>query len=234
MGKGGGATCECGQVLFEIAGRKDGDKLTCPWCQRQYRYLGGEKIELIGTADEMEARAAEEKKKKAEKKEEREHKAEKPEKKEKRSEPKKEAREVKEVKKERQEKEPPKHSGRETRREEKVSARQPGDKEKKKKGKMAEIPGGTPMMIVFIIAFVVLAFVALALVMPTGPNKMRYPIWGGEPVSGSATWPLIVAMVIGHIVGFIAWSIYVYQLQKVQQLERKTAELDEAAGRRER
>ena len=34
------AACECGQVLFDIVERKSGDDLTCPWCNREYRYLG--------------------------------------------------------------------------------------------------------------------------------------------------------------------------------------------------
>src|SRR5687767_13855203 len=38
------AACSCGQVLFDTGGRKEGDVLTCPWCEKKYRYLGDEKI----------------------------------------------------------------------------------------------------------------------------------------------------------------------------------------------
>ena len=40
-------SCECGQVLFDVGNRKAGETLTCPWCSKEYRYLGGTKVERI-------------------------------------------------------------------------------------------------------------------------------------------------------------------------------------------
>jgi len=42
------ATCACGQVLFDVADRKTGDIIKCPWCSEEYRFLGGQKIEPLG------------------------------------------------------------------------------------------------------------------------------------------------------------------------------------------
>src|SRR5581483_9335778 len=44
------AACACGQVLFDIGDKKPGDALSCPWCERKYRYAGDGKVELVDGA----------------------------------------------------------------------------------------------------------------------------------------------------------------------------------------
>jgi hypothetical protein len=45
------APCPCGQVVFDLSGRKRGALLNCSWCGKNFRYVGGEQIVAI-SADE--------------------------------------------------------------------------------------------------------------------------------------------------------------------------------------
>ncbi len=49
-------SCSCGQVIFNTDGRKTGEKIVCPWCNKRYRYLGGTVIHPIGD-DEPDSQA---------------------------------------------------------------------------------------------------------------------------------------------------------------------------------
>ena len=49
------ASCSCGQVVFDITGRKEGETLSCPWCSKKYRYLGSNTIAPFEEAEEKEA-----------------------------------------------------------------------------------------------------------------------------------------------------------------------------------
>ncbi|MCY3023610.1 MAG: hypothetical protein NTW87_31915 [Planctomycetota bacterium] len=55
------AACTCGQVVFDVSGRKVGAILSCPWCKKEYRYLGGEVIRVLEPG-EKEAEAEERRK----------------------------------------------------------------------------------------------------------------------------------------------------------------------------
>ena len=43
--------CFCGQVVFDLADRMNGDILRCSCCGRKFRFLGGEQIELLTAED---------------------------------------------------------------------------------------------------------------------------------------------------------------------------------------
>ncbi|MBI3830335.1 MAG: hypothetical protein HY291_12515 [Planctomycetes bacterium] len=39
------ASCTCGQVVFDITSKQPGHVLTCPWCQKKYMVVNGNRIE---------------------------------------------------------------------------------------------------------------------------------------------------------------------------------------------
>jgi hypothetical protein len=39
--------CECGQVVFDLTGRKTGEILNCNWCGRKFRYMGNERLTAL-------------------------------------------------------------------------------------------------------------------------------------------------------------------------------------------
>jgi hypothetical protein len=188
------AACECGQVLFDIVERKAGDTLTCPWCNREYRYLGDGKVEPAKPAsgDTIKKPQSKELAKEKDKPEpEKPEKSEKPE------------------KKEREKEKEPAEARRSAenygtrKQEDTVQPRDPlaPKGSRRIKARKDDVPGGFPIMIGFIIGFNGAAFIGLAVIRMTEWEKF---------VPRSATWPLIAALVLGHIVGFVAWSAFVY------------------------
>jgi hypothetical protein len=51
---------------------------------------------------------------------------------------------------------------------------------------------------------------------PAQPDGTRITPWHTEIAKGSI-WPLIIALLAGHFVGFIAWSTYLYKKQLYRQ-----------------
>jgi hypothetical protein len=188
------AACECGQVLFDIVDRKAGDTLTCPWCNRDYLYLGDGKVEkkgAPGSGDKIkkpESKESEESEKSEKKKEEKLY--EKP----------LETRLSSELR------EPKKEGG--TNKLPPVEPPIPKVSRRLKQRK-EDVPGGFPIMIGFIIGFNGMAFIGLAIIRATSLGHL-FP--------ENKTWPLIVALVVGHIVGFVAWSTFVYYREKAKEV----------------
>lgn len=93
--------------------------------------------------------------------------------------------------------------------------------------RQGEIPGGIMPMIVFIIIFNALAFVALALLFPT-KEGMTYTPWGSSFSKPRIPWLEMLALVLGHAMGFGAWAVYVHGLHKKQKLAREKERADAA------
>lgn len=202
------AACACGQVLFEVADRKVGDMLSCPWCQREYRFLGENRIEPYDPK-------------------------------------KKPAVEPTGAKPDSPGKSPdaaaqpkaegaaglavvripaaPQSTGRKaTENLSHVSAGLNDSRRAAPAGKPSrpkEVPGGLFTMIGFIVVFNAAALIALSFVLPRLPDGTRESFWGSA-IPKTAVWPEILALVIGHIAGFIAWSCYVYRLWKLKKLAK--------------
>ena len=195
------AACSCGQVLFDTGGRKEGDVLTCPWCEKKYRYLGDEKIAPIEekaepieeVSDELEVVEGSEEVIVARIPAKPNTVTKKPKKRDKPDRPLTGTKPLSPVGDE-------------------GAPRAPSVRTKQPK----EIPGGVGVMIVFIIAFNAIAFIGMSFVIVTQPDKSRLAIWG-QSYSSKAIWPELAALLIGHIVGFIAWSCYVYTLHGKKQ-----------------
>jgi hypothetical protein len=231
------AACACGQVLFETAERKAGDELSCPWCERKYRYLGDDKIEPWSSDGKPSAKDSEEEDDEADQPAEKPageepHKKKKKKKKKKPESARSEAAPARDEKQEThkeirepekggvgmavvripaaadsiEKKKPATSDGESRRANVSVRSKQP-----------KEIPGGLFPMIGFIIGFNALALLLLQYVVykvPGGGGE-RETLWGSA-VPKSAIWPELAALLIGHVVGFFAWSWYVYELQKLK------------------
>ena len=178
--------CACGQVIFDLSSRKAGEILTCPWCQRVYCYTDKGALEL--RAEKAAPQPSSHKPAAAWAAENNPTKKE----------------EIKSV---------PRRSARQeavvpfpVKKTESVRiAGGPGESRRTtKRHDFKDIPGGLTRMLVFIIAFNLAAFIALYFVLRTA--------WG-KTIPKGAIWPLMVTLVIGHVVGFIAWSYNVYRLQ---------------------
>jgi hypothetical protein len=97
--------------------------------------------------------------------------------------------------------------------------REPGTKAQTRVRTPAGPPGGVLPMIGFIVAFNALAFVALAVLMPKAEDGLRHAIWDPETtIQARAWWPDVAALLAGHVMGFIAWAVYVYRLHKRERL----------------
>jgi hypothetical protein len=220
------AACTCGQVFFDTDGRKHGDVLTCPWCQKTFRYMGGNEIEPYeATSDEKPKHAGEKVRSKDKDEKRKERKKDKGD-------------EIKEVsddlevvegseevkviripaapdsitKKSKRSDRP--NTG--TRPHQPVGEGGPPRAPSLRLKPAKEIPGGVGVMIGFVIGFNALAFIAMSLLFVTQSDKSRLTPWG-QVVPAKAFWPEMVALLVGHVVGFIAWSCYVYNLQQRQK-----------------
>ena len=226
-------SCECGQVLFDVAGREPGETLTCPWCNKEYRYLGGKRVEPVAKgkstrlkqAPEDEARVKGAKPKSVRKNE--------PET------PKESAEKIKVTIEGEEEVFSFTSSDRETVKMKSPSLRKPAVREKadddadpdappKKKGPgFGDAPGGVFPMLGFMAGFSVLAFVILGTLFPEDRFHKRQTPWG-DPLSLRSPWPELIAMILGQLFGFIAWGFYVYRLYKRRQTAASAAGPGEA------
>ena len=210
------AACACGQVLFDVGDKKPNDVLTCPWCDRKYRYLGNGKVEPVdaktsATEPSPNPKAASRDSQKSEKKSKDEPKSEpekKPDAQAKKAEDRKAgvaavADQLRKVDDKR-----PRLAG--TARQDPMTVEGRHSVRKSRKG---EIPGGVGVMVGFIVAFNALAFIALKFLLPAQLDGTRFTPWN-TPIPKSAIWPEIVALLVGHFVGFIAWSTYLYFRQQ--------------------
>ncbi|HLX61054.1 MAG TPA: hypothetical protein VKX17_07205 [Planctomycetota bacterium] len=141
--------CECGQVVFDLAGRKSGDILSCSWCGRKFRFLGADRIAPLTPEEAKLAEAA----------------------------------------------------------------------AKNTRTARGQKPPGTAVsvwpMIGFIVAFNALAFIALAVLLPKGEDSLRHTLWDSDfTVQGRAVWPDLVALAVGHMLGFCGWAAYIYRVHK--------------------
>lgn len=216
------AACACGQVLFDVGEKKPQDILTCPWCNRQYRYLGHGKVEPwdgkspaadasqkssdAKAKDAPDAKAAEAAAGSAEKSGHTN--ADDKKSGEKKAEP--------HPKKYDPDKKPLPATARHAPTSD--SARPSVRNKRVRKG---EIPGGVGVMVGFIVVFNASAFVLLAVVLPKAADGSRTTPWHSV-IPKSAIWPEIAALLVGHLVGFLAWSTYLYYRQ--QRLNREAAE----------
>ena len=76
-------------------------------------------------------------------------------------------------------------------------------------------PGGVMPMVVCIVLFNALAFLALAYLFPKGEDGLRRAVWDADfVVARRAWWPDAAALLIGHVTGFVAWAGYVYMTVK--------------------
>ncbi len=213
------AACACGQVLFDVGDKKPNDVLTCPWCDRKYRYLGNGKVEPADaktaasepSSSSPNPKAASRDSQKSEKKSKDEPKSEtekKPDAQAKKAEERKAdvaaaADHLRKVDDKR-----PRLAG--TAKQDPMTTEGRHSVRKARKG---EIPGGVGVMVGFIVAFNALAFIALKFLLPAQLDGSRIPPWN-TPIPKSAIWPEIVALLVGHFVGFIAWSTYLYFRQQ--------------------
>jgi hypothetical protein len=176
--------CLCGQVIFDLSGRKPGETLSCPWCHKTYSYSEAGALEPLARPGA----------------------------------PGTEKREISA---------PPTAKPA-------AEVLQPGgEKKSKRSGRrydITEVPGGIMRMIIFIVVFNAAAFIALAYVLPKQPDGLRHNPWGA-PIPKTALWPEMAALLLGHVVGFIAWSFNVYRLQMKRFKTLQTAKASAAQNK---
>jgi hypothetical protein len=204
------AACTCGQVLFDVGDKKPNDVLTCPWCDRKYSYLGNGKVEAfdpnIKPAEapgkpeptRKSGRHPEQSDKTSDDKKPDEKKAEQP-----------------HAKKHDGEKKPLAATARH------APTGESGRPSVRKRAHKGDIPGGVGVMVGFIVVFNASAFLLLMVVLPKAVDGTRTTPWHSV-IPKSAIWPEIAALLVGHLVGFLAWSTYLYYRQ--QRLTREAAQ----------
>ena len=233
MGSSDSLSCECGQVLFDVGNRKPGETLTCPWCSKEYRYLGGTKVERIGgskskskekdtkpkpvskeSASKISASKISVRKESARKESDDD-------------EPKKIVLEGDEQVLTNFDKETVKMKAFSARKKAAGKTGEEGDSAapRKKGGNFGDAPGGVFPMLGFMAGFSALAFVALGALFPENHQHKRTTPWG-DPLSLKSPWPELIAMILGQVFGFIGWSLYVYRLH----VRQKAAAAEAAAN----
>lgn len=88
--------------------------------------------------------------------------------------------------------------------------------------KKHEIPGGVMPMLIFIIAFNAACFIALLVLFPSKNGFIQTP-WGSKFAKPSVPWPEMLTLLLGHVLGFCGWAVYVHRLH-VKQREAKARE----------
>lgn len=226
MGSSDSLSCECGQVLFDVANRKPGETLTCPWCSKEYRYLGGAKVERVNapkskTPDKEPKPKASAPKDSARKESRRKESAGKP----------AEDNDAEIAQEGEEEVFTFESADSETVKMKSFAARRkPGSPKpssedsdetpapKKKGGGLGDAPGGVLPMVGFMAGFSLLAFMALGAIFPETPQHRRQTPWG-EILKLKSPWPELIAMIVGQVTGFVAWGFYVYRLHMRQKAE---------------
>jgi len=191
-------SCSCGQVVFDVAGRKAGEILSCPWCERQYRYLGSSMIAPFEEAEEETGAAQSKDMAEAE-------------------DPAGEQAEAGMSLAERMKA----HSAKRKRQQAAVQASKAGPSndtpKTRAKGRRPGVPGGLLRMIAFIVVSNAIAFVLLQVYFTPHRDGSRTMPWGGTIPRHSVPWPELVALLAGHLCGFVAWACYVYRLHSGQR-----------------
>ncbi|MEI6235610.1 MAG: hypothetical protein WCT04_21350 [Planctomycetota bacterium] len=84
-------------------------------------------------------------------------------------------------------------------------------------------PGGMLPMLGFIIAFNVIAFTAVSLLLPKHDDGLRHAVWDASfTISAKSFWPDVGALVLGHLLGFICWAVYAYSIHRRERMEQPT------------
>lgn len=83
-----------------------------------------------------------------------------------------------------------------------------------------EIPGGIMPMVIFIVIFNAVAFIGLAVLFPTKEGITHTP-WGSSFAKPRIPWLEMLALVVGHAMGFSAWAVYVHRLHTKQKAARE-------------
>lgn len=83
-----------------------------------------------------------------------------------------------------------------------------------------QIPGGIMPMVIFIVVFNAIAFIGLGVFFPTKEGITHTP-WGSSFAKPNIPWLEMLALVLGHAMGFGAWAIYVHQLHLKQKAARE-------------
>jgi hypothetical protein len=99
-----------------------------------------------------------------------------------------------------------------------------------------EIPGGVMPMVIFIVVFNALAFIALHFLFPNVDGVIHTP-WGSTFTNPRIPWLEMIALLLGHVFGFMGWAVYVHRLtlKKKAAAARARAEAnseDELRGER--
>jgi len=229
-----GAACECGQVVFDTSRAKPGEILTCPWCWKHYRYENGS----ITLANEDETKRAEAEAKKETpppkpKSESLEDEAallkRKSSRFEKVAEEKKERTSEKKVEAAKPAEDKAKSErllSAEAAAPSSASQKQP----KEKKLKLEDIPGEMAAKIVCIMGFNGLAFIIDYLLWKPADDGGRNFAFGHFYLPEHKIWPELIALVAGHVFGFIAWMIVVGKLHDRHQA-KLTADKEAKAKR---
>lgn len=87
------------------------------------------------------------------------------------------------------------------------------------RAKQNEIPGGIMPMVIFIVVFNAIAFIALGVLFPTKDGITHTP-WGSSFAKPNIPWLEMITLVLGHVLGFSGWAVYVHQLHKKQKAAR--------------
>ena len=84
-------------------------------------------------------------------------------------------------------------------------------------------PGGVLPMIGFIVAVNALAFLTLWLTFPKEEvDGLRHAFWDHDlTIPGTALWPDLLALLLGHALGFAGWAWFVYHAHKREKLEKQ-------------
>ena len=188
------ASCSCGQVIFDTSGRKAGEFLTCPWCQREYRHLGGGIIAPFAGAKE---------------KEEQDNRNERQ---------RQEGPAGEKVADDALSERMKAHTAMRKRQQALIETAKGGDGSDKPrdkgKARRSEIPGGALRMIAFIVVCNATALLLLHFLFRPHRDGTRETPWGGIIPRFSVPWPELVTLLIGHLCAFIAWACYVYSVHR--------------------
>ena len=185
------AECDCGQVVFELTRRNPGDILACPWCTKRYQLMPGGKLSVYSGPDPVSSPSPE---------------------------PETQTKAAVLTGSDKKVLPPaikPVQESAGTSNSKVASATKP---KRTKKMNMDDAPGGVMAMVGFIVGSTAVALLALAYVLPRRPDGGRDTFWGGS-IGSKAIWPECMALVLGHVLGFIVYAIFLnHMLKKKSEL----------------
>jgi hypothetical protein len=228
------SACKCGQVTFDLSGRKIGDVLTCPWCKKSYHYAGENHIVSAPdiVPDEMDGDEPKHSTRKLDPlDEDGEGVAT-------------ETAEVEVIRATTSDKsaaDPRRDTIRshvEKRKQQKkaiVAAKEgeggTGTSKVRRGARPKELPGGVKLMVTYIVLFNAATMIALWLAFPLQSNGTRLTPWGWVIPAYRVPFPELASLVLGHLLGFLFWAHHVYKLHK-QQKAKAAEEAASAATRK--